>query len=144
MHMFLLLLPIAWVVVASAVGVFLYRSSQAVFEEWSRQQSSTGAQGGRRIRFVGSVVIAGAAFFALRHATPDQLLHVLPEGQVAVNARDLETLTNEAREIDRVALEVLACGTAFDNGCCVAKAMSLRDVSVPHSAHMSSLIGVLH
>ena len=69
MHRYLpVLLPIIWAVVATLVALALYKTSKAFFEGRS---ANDGGQV-RRIRLVGSVVIAAVTFGALWRVTPVQ------------------------------------------------------------------------
>lgn len=58
-------LPILWTIVSTIVSLILYKSSSAFFESKRSREGET-----RRIRLVGSIVIAALVFLALWRATP--------------------------------------------------------------------------
>lgn len=60
-----IILPLVWVVVSTVIALILYRTSEAFFE-----QKVSGRHGAKRIRLVGSVVIAAVVFLGLARFTP--------------------------------------------------------------------------
>jgi hypothetical protein len=100
-----LFLPVIWAIVATALGIILYRTSAALFEDQRRSRTQT-----RTLRLTGSVVIAGIAFLGIRGATPADRL-----------AMPRAALRAELDEIDRSILEAQAALTNEDpSGCKIA------------------------
>jgi hypothetical protein len=62
-------IPISWAIVSAFLALLLYRTSSALFH-----QSIADKQEVRSVRLVGSIVIAGVIFGALKWATPEDLL----------------------------------------------------------------------
>lgn len=75
-----LILPIVWAIVATIVALTLYRTSQAVFEQEDIRETSR-----RKLRLVGSVVIAALVFWGLAHYTPMENYSKLDKGQVRID-----------------------------------------------------------
>jgi len=74
------LLPVVWILVATAVGLVLYRSSEALVEDMVSEKTRR-----QRVRLTGAFAIAIVSFFAMKSATPDSRLQLLPVGKVVVD-----------------------------------------------------------
>jgi hypothetical protein len=59
-----IVLPIAWAIISTVIALLLYRTSDAFFE-----QQVPDEKGRRRIKLVGSIVIAGVVFLGLAKFT---------------------------------------------------------------------------
>jgi hypothetical protein len=81
------LLPILWAAISTVIALLLYRTSSAFFE-----QEAKAADGTRRIRLVGSVVIAAVVFVGLWRVTPAAVLTGAGRDQVAFGAQELRDL----------------------------------------------------
>ena len=95
------LLPIVWAVVATMIGVVLYKSSQAVVES-SRQSAKTK----QRIRLAGSVAIAAVAFWGMFYATMQRR-----NDDLIASLRDVAART---KTIDRLVLQAMAATNVND------------------------------
>lgn len=88
-----LLLPVAWAVIATLIGIVLYRSSEAVFENF------TGSNGAKRsLRLTGSVVIAALAFYGIKVSTPAQNLVAANPGMAQVPVAEVRLAISKANE----------------------------------------------
>jgi len=80
MELLTLLLPVVWILVATAVGLVLYRSSEALVEDMVSEKTRR-----QRVRLTGAFAIAIVSFFAMKLSTPDSRLQLLPVGKVVVD-----------------------------------------------------------
>lgn len=105
-----LLLPILWAIVATSIGLLLYKSSKAVIEDLIVDE-------GRRskIRLTGSFAIAILAFFAMKSATPENRLQGIPPGYVAIEKSILTTIARGSQQISRSALSLAAANSVGDS-----------------------------
>ncbi len=101
MNMVFLWLPVSWAIVATAIGLLLYRSSTAMFEERAASKERS-----RRIRLTGSVTIASLAFAGMWYATSGFVDR--HEHSRAV------TLYERAIQVDHLTLEAAAAASAND------------------------------
>lgn len=85
-------LPVIWAIVATGIGMLLYRSSKALFTASTTQV--------RGIRLTGSAAIAAVAFFGIKWATPAATLNVVDPGQVVVSQSALETVAAKADDLE--------------------------------------------
>ena len=108
MEVIVLLLPVIWALVATGIGLVLYRSSRALF---SSQESSATA---KKIRLTGSVVIAALFFLLIRQATPSGNLTSIPKGSVILSADRAAQLSRLGEQIEAEAVEFNACLSALD------------------------------
>ena len=97
-----LMLPVIWAVVATGIGLLLYKSSRAVFEDSAQRQGLRN----RRIRLTGSIVIAAIAFLGMERSTPRERLYELPVGSLIVQRSAIQEMYENAVEIDRLSLEL--------------------------------------
>jgi ABC-type transport system involved in cytochrome c biogenesis permease subunit len=97
-----LLIPVFWIVVATAVALILNKTTAAYFEQ---------KQSGRQIRLYGSVVIAGVVFFGLWWATPRDLVSVLPKGTIAVKEGELRNALAYVAKVKGALVNVSACAS---------------------------------
>src|SRR5580700_9207361 len=95
-----LVLPILWVLVATFVGLVLYKSSSAIFR-------------GKGLRLTGSVVIAGLAFYGMLRATPSGRLQPVQPGRSLVSSNDLERALQMSQQLDRQVLELQGCAATL-------------------------------
>jgi hypothetical protein len=88
------LLPVIWAVVSTIIALVLYRTSSAFFMQNDVTKTRT-----RRIRLVGSVVIAALTFLGLRYATPTPLLPDPAGDRQVVRKADVAEATNAMNEM---------------------------------------------
>jgi HAMP domain-containing protein len=101
MRILLLLMPVIWALVATGIGLLLYKSSSALFEQEIRNTTKT-----RRLRATGSVAIAAAAFLGMWRATPTDTYQTLEE------------VGRLAGEVERKLLMVSACDATSCSDAC--------------------------
>jgi hypothetical protein len=104
MDMITLVLPVIWAIVATIIGIVLYRTSSALFHSVERSKTRT-----RTIRLTGSVAIAAFAFFAMKLATPTERLRTTNT-----------VVASQIGEIERATLEAQAALTNDDPSTCRA------------------------
>lgn len=109
---YLLLLPIGWAIVATGIGLLLYKSSSALIQ----QKDKT-----RTLRFTGSAAIAALAFFGLRWAS-HQLMDLVP-------VDNMIEIQNTAKNLDRKLLEVQACAATLADDACQQKVREAKEQS---------------
>jgi hypothetical protein len=126
MSYFPVLIPIVWAIVATGLGLLLFRSSEAVFERVQKSKSTK-----TKLRLVGSVTITAVVFYGLQRATPPEWLNRVPTGMQLVQSQDLAALRTAAYDADNLALEVQAC-IVTGSGDCSPKLEAMRQRS--HSA----------
>ena len=102
MQVFYAVLPVIWVVVATIVGVILYKTSKIVLESASQSEARK-----RQLRFVGSAVIATVAFVGMQQATPEY--QPLPAGSTILRTIDMHSLQELSREAYISRMELGAC-----------------------------------
>jgi predicted nuclease with TOPRIM domain len=94
----ILVLPIIWVVVACIVSLILYRTSESFFEDVQEHNGNT-----RRIRLVGSSVIAAIIYIGLAKYTPVDAITDISNNRMKISRNDLnqlnETISNLSNEI---------------------------------------------
>lgn len=88
-----LLLPVAWALVATLIGIVLYRSSDAFFEQFSASKGQK-----RTLRLTGSIVIAALAFYGMKISTPEQNLVANAPGMLQVSSTELRSMENKVDE----------------------------------------------
>jgi hypothetical protein len=120
-----LLLPVLWAVIATLIGLALYKTSKALFES---QKSNTTAS--RRIRLTGSVTIAALAFYGMKWATPPQRLQAIPEGAIVVKANDLGKLYDLSTELDRSSIQLEGCTSTLSVADCKEEIRRVRNQTV--------------
>ncbi|BCG65195.1 MAG: hypothetical protein methR_P3020 [Methyloprofundus sp.] len=89
----ILFLPVAWALIATLIGIVLYKSSDAFFEQTSGQKNQK-----RTLRLTGSVVIAALAFYGIKNATPDQNLLATAPGMLQVSIAELQSIESKLEE----------------------------------------------
>jgi hypothetical protein len=121
MEVFILLLPVLWASLATIIGLVLYKSSEALFEQENVKDSST-----RRIRLVGSVVIAGAAFGAMYWATPRSSLELKQKDAKCASSSRVDRLTQDWTDLRQKVLDLQACLASQEIQTCQAKSQDLQ------------------
>jgi hypothetical protein len=119
-----LLLPILWALIATVVGLLLYKTSEALFE--SKQKDETGT---KRLRLLGSVTIAALAFYGMKYATPSERLRaapIIPEGSIVLKRNDVENLHGLTVKLDRSSLDLQGCLTTLDAADCREKIVEVQ------------------
>lgn len=106
-------MPVIWAVVAAAIGMSLYKTSDALVEETSRQQIR-----GRRIRLTGSAAIAALAYASMWYATVHDKNIGLRE--------NISQGYRTSVAVDRLTLEALAAVTNGDADSCKKALILLR------------------
>jgi hypothetical protein len=94
------LIPVVWAIVSSALALVLYKTSSALFEQKTDVQ---------RLQLVGSIVIAGAIFGALRWATPTSLVTGTPRDSVIVSKKSLAAIASTIQETKNAIDRLSAC-----------------------------------
>lgn len=133
-----LLLPILWAVIATGIGLVLYKTSEALFES-----TSVSNVGKRRIRLVGSVTIAALAFYGMKLATPSDRLRVspsVPEGAIVVKTSDVESLHNLSIKLDRAAFEAQGCVNTLDSADCSDKLSTMQEQTTAFNSLLEKII----
>lgn|GEM_PF-2921978 len=130
-----LLLPVIWAIIATVIGLALYKTSDAFFESTQKNK-----QGAKKIRLVGSVTIAALAFYGMRLATPSQRLQGINEGAVIVNSSDVKALYELSTKLDNSSLELEGCVHTEDIEDCSRK---VEDVRNQISSLNASLIKIM-
>jgi hypothetical protein len=116
------LLPVLWAVVSTFIGLVLYRSSAAFFEQTRQKPGST-----RKIRLVGSICIAAIAFYGLRESTPTALLTGVPKDSQLIRSSDLQGIVEAAEQADSALLKLTACANITQPSQCQAELSAVRD-----------------
>ncbi|WP_322418910.1 hypothetical protein [Mesorhizobium huakuii] len=122
MELLRLILPIIWALTATAIGLVLYRSSSAFFEQKRNKDGET-----RRIRLVGSVVIASIAFFGLQHVTPDSSLTGVPPDSILISKFELTEIQEAAEQANAAMGDLLGCAAITTPSQCKAEMDVVRD-----------------
>ena len=99
-------IPVVWALVGTLIGLVLYKSSSAFFEQTQKSEGST-----RRIRLVGSVVIAALVFLGLRQSTPTPLLTGVPGNSKLVRSAEILGLSEVADQADAAMLSLTGCAS---------------------------------
>jgi hypothetical protein len=115
------LIPVLWAIVSAAIGLILYKSSSAFFE---RRDTKEG--GVRRIRLVGSVVIAALVFIGLRQSTPTELMLGRPAGSAVVLVRDIQSTKQFLEEANSATNDLLGCATVSPASQCIGQIEAVR------------------
>jgi hypothetical protein len=115
------LLPVLWAIVATAIALVLYRTSEGLFEEKIKSASTT-----RRIRLTGSSVIAALAFLGMAKATPERLMTSNPNDTVLLPVSDVRLLNDRMAIIEDQLMELEACVSVRGVQNCIAQLESLR------------------
>ena len=135
--LFTLFLPIFWAIVSTMIGLVLYKSSSALFEQTQGNDTDK-----KRIRLAGSVTIAALAFYGMKTATPSSRLLIASPGMISVEgAFSFDKLQESSIALDRLALEVQGCVSTIDDQRCREKINEFKDRTrqlVNLSAHMNS------
>src|SRR5215467_11904438 len=97
-------LPVAWAIVATIIGLVLYKSSEALFEQTRRSSGET-----RRIRLVGSVVIAAVAFGGMKYSTPSAVLDPYPADSLLISKAKIQMLLDQSSRVEDSLLPLGAC-----------------------------------
>lgn len=109
-----LLLPVMWALVATAIGLLLYKTSRATIDGSHLSDSNK-----VRVRFLGSVAIAALAFFAMKWATPESSRRTNFEGLTYVAPGSLEQLQRETLALQRTQQRLAACLAGGDAAACL-------------------------
>jgi hypothetical protein len=116
------LIPVIWSCVSAALALVLYKTSSGLFEQKSSDEKQV-----RRIRLVGSIVIAGAIFGALKWATPSEVVSGRPIDSVTVPRKVLLS-SRDAVSHARNALDSLTgCASISPPQECRSEMEALRD-----------------
>jgi hypothetical protein len=116
-----LMLPIIWAITSTLIGMLLYRSSNALFEQESVDKQRT-----RRIRLAGSVVIAVVAFIGMQRATPKERLGGIHADSVCIPDTRMLELERIIRDIDRLKLEIDGCFASEDYALCTTRLQTMH------------------
>jgi hypothetical protein len=101
-----LLLPVIWAIVSTAIGLILYRTSSAFFEDTQQTQGSK-----RKIRIVGSICIAALAYIGLWRATPTSLQVGVPLDSQLVRQVDIHAAGESIQEAAAAVTRLEGCAT---------------------------------
>ncbi|TAT71063.1 hypothetical protein [Rhizobium ruizarguesonis] len=105
------LIPVAWIVVSTIVGLVLYRSSKAFFTQKDPQNS-------RQIRLTGSVVIAALAFIALWKTTPNEMLVGMSEGKRLIAQDEISRAIRSTEQVVATFDRLVVCRKLSDLNQC--------------------------
>ena len=108
-----LLLPVAWALVSAIIGVLLYKSSDALFEQITASRGQK-----RTFRLTGSIVIAAVAFYGIKSSTPSQNLLTNDPGMIQVSATELRALQNRLSENKNDLIILESCLELDQSGSC--------------------------
>src|SRR4051794_14213358 len=97
-------LPVMWAIVATAIGVILYKSSDAFFE-----QVNTGKGTKRQLKLAGSITIAAVAFYGMYYVTPRAALEPRPDGMRYYSKAAIDNLAGQNHEIQNKLILLAAC-----------------------------------
>lgn len=107
------LLPIIWAIVATIIGLILYRSSEAFFE-----QSRSGDGNKRRIRIVGSITISALVYLGLWNATPESAAAGFGSEVFVISKNDFNSAITILNEATAAISRIEACTTVTSlSGC---------------------------
>ncbi|GGB93714.1 hypothetical protein [Pseudoduganella buxea] len=124
-------MPVLWALVAAALALLLYRTSQAAF---IGHIATDGTR--RQLGLVGSVVIFVVIFVALAHYSPRPLIADLQAGRTSVPAQDLKALESSIGALERAADAVSGCLEVSSASECRAEGSDLQaKVSQVRAAH---------
>lgn len=99
-----LLLPVIWAIVSTLIGLILYKTSSAFFEE-SRQNEGFK----RKMRLMGSVVIAALTYLALWQSTPTALQLGVPDDSMIVRRADIAASSEDVKEAAAAIIHLVGC-----------------------------------
>jgi hypothetical protein len=114
------LLPVVWALIATAIGLVLYRTSRAVVVS-------------SKIRLGGAAAIAAVAFMAISHATY--------QGSIPVREGELRELQSSAREAATKAMELEACLATPPHSGCERLAHQIKTDATRIVSRLSRLLG---
>jgi hypothetical protein len=100
----ILMMPVLWVIVATIVGLILYKTSSAFFAESKKSKQAT-----RNLRLTGSVVIAAGAFLLMKFATPDELRTLTPKGTILVDQASIDVIVKRAADLENGLVRAGGC-----------------------------------
>ena len=131
----ILMMPVLWVVVATIVGLILYKTSSAFFAESKKSKQST-----RNLRLTGSVVIAAGAFLLMKFATPDDLRTMVPKGSILVNQASIDMIAKRTTDLENGLVRVGGC-TAIEQpaSTCARDVEMAKDLATSLHAEVESL-----
>src|SRR5664279_2871828 len=115
-------IPVIWAFVSAGLALLLYRTSSGLFEQQIKDEKQ-----GRRIRLVGSIVLAGAIFGALKWATPDSLVTGQPSGSVLLSKKSLSSSRGALQETRNALDKLKACASISPPQECRAEMDILRN-----------------
>lgn len=99
------IIPLLWALVSAALALLLYKTSNGLFEQVSSDREQT-----RRIRLVGSIVLAAAIFVALKWATPEAIVTgqlrgsaIIPKSKLHSSAGAMQGLRNSFDRLEACA-----------------------------------------
>jgi len=99
-----LLLPIIWAIASTLIGLILYKTSSAFFEEFRQKEGSK-----RKIRLMGSVVIAALTYLALWQSTPSSLQLGVPDDSMIVRRTDIVAASEDVKEAAAAIIHLVGC-----------------------------------
>lgn len=109
----ILLLPVAWALVSAVIGVFLYKSSNALFEQLDVSQGKK-----RTFRLTGSILIAAVTFYGIKSSTPSQNLITNSPNMIQISITDLRSLQSKSNENKDDLLLLESCLELDQSGNC--------------------------
>jgi hypothetical protein len=99
-----LFVPVVWALTSIILGLILYRSSSALFEQTQREEGSV-----RRVRLVGSICIAALVYLGLWKATPSALQIGIPEDAISIRKVDIQGAIEALEEANASVSSLDAC-----------------------------------
>jgi hypothetical protein len=116
MELIRLFLPVIWAFTGTIIGLVLYRSSAAFFEQTKRKEGEV-----RRIRLVGSICIAGVVFLGLWNATPASIQKGVPDDAKLVRRVEVQAAAESLEQANAAATALIACATITPPAQCRAE-----------------------
>lgn len=117
-----LLLPVIWAVVSTLIGLILYKTSSAFFEESHQREGFK-----RKIRLMGSVVIAALTYLALWQSTPSSLQLGVPDDSITVRSTDIAAASEDVKEAAAAIIHLVGCTEITSAAQCVREIELVSD-----------------
>jgi hypothetical protein len=116
-----LFLPVIWALVGTLIGLVLYRSSSAFFEQVKRKNGAV-----RKVRLVGSICIAAVVYLGLWRATPTSLQTGVPDDSKLVPKQELRAAVEALEQAVAAVSSVEGCAAAAAASKCQSELATLR------------------
>jgi len=118
-----LMLPVVWALVATFIGIILYRSSEAFFESVSGSRNKK-----KTLRLTGSVVIAVLAFYGIKSSTPGGNLYLNSPSIVQVSSEKLLNIRSKLKDYSDVMIAIESCMELDQAGNCKSQLVQQQKI----------------